>query len=66
MFFFMNYPSDSENRLLIRSWHLMQRFIRMHECSGWLCGAILYPLESLLLSVKKESPASEMMVCRKK
>jgi hypothetical protein len=35
------------------------------EPLGWLVGATLYPLDLALTSVMRESPTTEIMVCRR-
>jgi SAM-dependent methyltransferase len=65
MFFLMNYPVDSKNRLLKRIWRTMAKVISIHEFCGFLIGALLYPVELVCLALIKESPTTEMMICRK-
>jgi len=65
MFFFMNYPVDSKSPLLKKLWRLMAKIISLHEASGFIIGALLYPLELLGLALIKEGPSTEMMICRK-
>jgi SAM-dependent methyltransferase len=65
MFFFMNYPVDSKNRLSKMLWRMMAKAISLHEIFGFLIGALLYPVELVGLALIKESPTTEMMICRK-
>jgi len=65
MFFFMNYPVDSNSSLLKKLWRLMAKIISLHEACGFLIGALLYPVELLGLTLIKEGPSTEMMICRK-
>jgi SAM-dependent methyltransferase len=65
MFFLMNEPVDSGSRLARLRWYAIAGPIAMRNALGILIGAALYPLEWLLVSTRKESPATEMMICRK-
>lgn len=61
----MNFPIDSESQILKKLWQVMAFFIKKHEYLGWLFGFVLYPLEILLTILLKESPTTEIMICRK-
>lgn len=65
MYVLMNEPVDSSNRLLKAYWGILQRIVNRVQWSGFAFGAALYPLELLLVSLLEESPATEIMVCRK-
>jgi SAM-dependent methyltransferase len=65
MFFLMNEPVDSGSRLAKARWFAIAGPVAVSNVLGRLVGAILYPLEWLLVTVRKESPATEMMICRK-
>lgn len=65
MFVLMNYPIDTENRIVKHAWQLMTFPITKLKISGVLLGSVLYPAELLLTSVLKESPTTEIMICRK-
>jgi SAM-dependent methyltransferase len=59
-------PTDTHRRELNeRVWEKMMNPVRHSEWAGFLAGMLLYPLELLLVSVLKESPAIEIMVCQK-
>ena len=59
-------PTDTRRRERNeRLWDLAMTPVRRSEWAGWMAGALLYPLELLLVSTLKESPAIEIMVCRK-
>ena len=59
-------PTDSRRRdRNERLWNLAMAPVRRSEWAGWMAGALLYPLELLLVSTLRESPAIEIMVCRK-
>ncbi len=60
-------PTDSEHSE--RNEHIWDRAllpVRSSESCGYLYGILLYPIELLLVSILKESPAIEIMVCRKR
>jgi SAM-dependent methyltransferase len=65
MFILMNYPVDSRSRLLKKVWRILAKVISIHESCGFLIGALLYPLEQFCVASAKESPTTEMMICRK-
>ena len=65
MFVLMNYPADTTSRLLRGAWTAMVAPATIAEPVGWVLGAALYPLEKLLVRSLKESPSTELMVCRK-
>jgi SAM-dependent methyltransferase len=65
MFFLMNEPVDSGSRLAKARWFAIAGPVAVGNALGTLVGAILYPLEWLLVTVCKESPATEMLICRK-
>jgi SAM-dependent methyltransferase len=64
MFVIMNYPIDS-NKLRGFLWNVSMAPVTRSESIGYIFGAILYPIESFLTSVCKESPSTEIMVCKK-
>jgi hypothetical protein len=35
------------------------------EPFGWAVGAALFPLERMLVRARRESPSTELMVCRR-
>lgn len=60
-------PTDTRRRELNeRIWEKMMIPVRRKEWIGFLAGMLLYPMELLLVSTLKESPAIEIMVCRKR
>ena len=66
MFVLMNYPADSRSRLARWGWTALMAPALIAEPLGWLLGAALYPLERALVSAKRESPSTELMVCRRR
>jgi SAM-dependent methyltransferase len=66
MFILMNSPIDSESRALHHGWNLLRRVVSHHEALGAAAGALLFPLELALVSLLREGPSAEVMVCRKR
>lgn len=66
MFVLMNYPADTTSRLARWAWTAMVAPAMLAEPLGWALGAALYPLERALVAAKRESPSTELMVCRKR
>ena len=52
-------------RLLRLAWTAMVAPAALGEPIGWALGAALYPLERALVRRLRESPSTELMVCRK-
>lgn len=65
MFVVMNYPTDSRSRLARLAWTAMVAPAALAEPLGWLAGAALYPVDRLLTAVMRESPTTEIMLCRR-
>lgn len=61
-----NYPIDSKNKLLHAYWFLLENTTALIKPLGHLFGAILYPIEKILLKQLKDSPSSEIVLLRKK
>jgi SAM-dependent methyltransferase len=66
MFVLMNYPADTTSRLARWAWTAMVAPAALAEPIGGLVGAVLYPLERALVRRMRESPSTELMVCRKR
>jgi SAM-dependent methyltransferase len=65
MFVLMNYPADTTSRLARWAWTAMVAPAALADPIGGLVGAVLYPLERALVRRMRESPSTELMVCRK-
>ncbi|HSE52784.1 MAG TPA: class I SAM-dependent methyltransferase [Gemmatimonadales bacterium] len=65
MFVLMNYPADTTSKLARWGWTALVAPAALGEPIGWALGAILYPLEKALVTRLKESPSTEIMLCRK-
>jgi 2-polyprenyl-3-methyl-5-hydroxy-6-metoxy-1,4-benzoquinol methylase len=60
-------PTDTRRRERCEAvWEALMTPVRKREYIGFMVGALLYPLELLLVCTLKESPAIEIMVCRKR
>ena len=66
MFVLMNYPADTTSRLARWAWTAMVAPAALAEPIGGLIGAMLYPLERALVRRMRESPSTELMICRKR
>jgi SAM-dependent methyltransferase len=65
MFILMNYPVDSTSRLHKLCWRTLVLAMAAWNPLGVVVGAVLYPLEILLVGRLKEGPSTELMVCRR-
>jgi SAM-dependent methyltransferase len=66
MFVLMNTPVDSTSRGLHLQWRTLEDLVTRFPRLGNPAGAMLYPLEYLLVSLCKEGPSTELVVCRKR
>jgi SAM-dependent methyltransferase len=66
MFVLMNYPADTTSRLARWAWTAMVAPATLAEPIGGMVGAVLYPLERALVRRMRESPSTELMLCRKR
>ena len=66
MFILMNHPGDTPSRWPEWAWKALVAPATVSEAAGFLIGAALYPLELGLTAVCRESPTTEIMVCRKR
>lgn len=64
MFVLMNYPADTTSKLLRWAWTAMVAPATIGEPFGWTLGAALYQVERALVRTRRESPSTELMVCR--
>ena len=65
MFVLMNYPADARSRATQLAWTAMVSPAMASDWLGGILGAVLFPLESWLVRQVRESPSTELMVCRK-
>jgi SAM-dependent methyltransferase len=65
MFVLMNYPADTRSKLARWAWTAMVAPAMASDRLGGLLGAVLFPLERRLVRSIKESPSTELMICRK-
>jgi SAM-dependent methyltransferase len=64
MFVLMNAPVDTNKSLLKGIWRTIVSTVRRGEISAYIACNILYPIELFLVSVIKESPSTEIMICK--
>jgi len=65
LFYLMNTPVDSHNPLLNLIWRLIDAAAFRSELAGLLIGALLYVPERVFTSFLRESPTTEIMICRR-
>ncbi len=65
MFMVMNYPADA-SRLAGLAWTVMMSPAMVSNALGGLMGRLLYPIERRLVRSAKESPSTELMICRRR
>ena len=65
MFYLMNTPVDTRSIMLKKLWGYFTSFISLSELFGQIAGAVLYPLELWLTASQKESPTTELMICKR-
>jgi SAM-dependent methyltransferase len=66
MFVLMNYPADTRFRLARWAWTAMVAPAVASDRLGGILGAALFPLERRLVRSVRESPSTELMVCRRR
>jgi SAM-dependent methyltransferase len=65
MFYLMSEPLDSASRFTKLRWMVTAGPAALSDLAGQVVGAVLYPIERFLVDRVKESPAVEMMICRR-
>jgi SAM-dependent methyltransferase len=65
MFVLMNGAPDARGPLAQWLWLAIAGAVSLGEPVGWLLGALLYPLELLLVGLKRESQSTELVICRR-
>ena len=66
MFVLMNYPADSDSKLVRWAWTAMVSPAMVSDLLGGLLGRVLFPLERRLVRTVRESPSTELMICRRR
>jgi SAM-dependent methyltransferase len=66
MLVLMNPPIDSANPVARGLWRVLEGILTRAPSTGGVLGALLYPIELLLVSRLSESPTTEVVVCRKR
>ena len=65
MFVLMNDPVDTKNRFIKKIFWIISKNVRKGETMGKLIGSVMMPIEKLLISLKSESPATEIKLYQK-
>ena len=65
MFVLMNDPVDTKSRVLKKIFWIITKNVRRSESMGKFIGAIIVPIEKMLISLKTESPSTEIKLYRK-
>jgi SAM-dependent methyltransferase len=65
MFVLMNDPVDTKNRFIKKIFWMISKNVRKGETMGKLIGSVMMPIEKLLISLKSESPATEIKLYQK-
>lgn len=65
VFILMGPPLDTASRWPAVLWRMMMFPVRVCNPLGFVVGAIMFPIELMLTRLMTESPATEMLVCRK-
>lgn len=60
----MNEPVDTKEKMYPRIWNLLTSLSRKSKLLDQIIWPAVYPVELLLTSILKESPAQEFMICR--
>lgn len=66
MFVLMNYPADTTSRMTQWAWTAMVSPALLSDALGGLLGRMLFGLECRLVATRRESPSTELMICRKR
>ena len=66
MFVVMNYPADTRGKVARWAWTAMVAPAALAEPLGWTVGRPLAPIDRWLTRWVRESPTTEIMVCRKR
>lgn len=66
MFHLLNRPTDSHSPWLHRWWSLVNRVCATSHLLGGLLAMLVYPVELMMVSLRKEGVSTEIMVCRKR
>ena len=65
-FYFLNAPVDTESKFLRWFWNLQSKIIYRGDFYANILGAVVYPVDWLILQFISEGPTTEIMICRKK
>lgn len=65
VFFCLNYPLDSENKVLLFIWKWLLRIVPGNERLGNVLGMLLYGIDRIITPFLSEGPSTEIMVCER-
>lgn len=65
MFVLMNDPVDSKNRYVKKLFWIITKYVSKSESMGKFIGSFLMPIEKMLISIKNESPSTEIKLYKK-
>jgi len=65
-FVVMNSPVDARSAVRAKVWRVIETLAGKGEAVGFLLGALLYPLEIVLVSLVREGPSTEILLCRRR
>jgi SAM-dependent methyltransferase len=65
MFYIMNAPVDKPNTVIKFLWWIISSSVSRSEFIGAYIGGLLYPIELLLITISRESPTTEFMICKR-
>jgi SAM-dependent methyltransferase len=65
-FYLMNDPLDARSRLVRGAWYAAAALVSASDRVGQLVGKLVYPLELRLTERRRESPTTELMICRRR
>lgn len=65
VFFLMNTPISSRNRMLHGWWSFASGLAQRREALGWCVGAVAFPVDVILGRVRRTGPSTTMIVCRR-
>jgi SAM-dependent methyltransferase len=66
MFVLMGYPVDTRSSWPGKLWNLFMYPVRKSELMGMIYASLIYFPELLCINILKESPTTELLICRKK
>lgn len=65
VFYFMNFPVDSNSKVLSKLWQVLLKVIPGRGYLGYMAGLMLFFVDTMVTGFLKEGPTTEIMVCTK-